>query len=132
MGIVSFVIVVSVVILGNVVPIGKDLTIVAKYTPEFLNQVLSADEFDVLTPEFIARAAGKVAGAGATVHDCQVETLRVNTEIFEKLDAHQLPADDRWRLICLDGAEMTVKAQGRMWSALGDIGESLAKVVRRA
>lgn len=103
----------------------------ARYDQDFLKSVLASDEFDVLAPEFIARSAGKVAAAGAIVHDCQVETLRVNTEIFEQLDAHQLPANDRWRVICLEGAESTVKAQGRMWGALADIGDSLAKVVKR-
>lgn len=104
----------------------------AKYDEKFLTQVLAADEFDVLEVEFIARSTKTVAASGSVVHDCQVETLKVNGDVQEKLDERQIPANDRWRVMCLDAAEVTMQAQGRMQNALGEISEALGKRVKRA
>jgi hypothetical protein len=103
----------------------------AKYSQEFLTQVLAADEFDVLEVEFIARSAKTVAGAGSVIHDCQVETTKLGDDIQDKLNKAKRPANDRWRLICLDSSEGTMKAQVRMQDAIGDITEALAKRVKR-
>ena len=104
----------------------------AKYKEEFLREVLAADEFDVLEVEFIARSTKTVASAGSVVHDCQVETTKLGDEIQDKLNKARRPANDRWRLICLESSEGTMKAQVRMQDALGDITEALAKRVKRA
>lgn len=104
----------------------------AKYDPAFLKSILDADEFDVLEVEFIARGAEKVAGAGAVIHDCQEQTLQTNGRIQFELDDRNKPADDRWRVMCLDSAEVTMQAQGRMQNALGSISEALAHRIKRA
>jgi hypothetical protein len=105
---------------------------VAKYSQEFLTQVLAADEFDVLEVEFIARSTKTVSASGALIHDCQVETKKLEMSIKQKLDEANAPADDRFRTMSLNSAEGTLQAQVRMYNALGDITEALAKRVKRA
>lgn len=103
----------------------------SRYSPEFLERVLGSDEFDVLVPEFIARSTEKVARAGAVIHDCQTETTKMSIDIATELGNAGIKHDDPFFATVIVQFDSTSKAQSRMWDAMADIAESMAKVVKR-
>lgn len=103
----------------------------AKYDKDFLKSILDADEFDVLVPEFIARGAGKVAQAGAVVHDCQQETQKNAMHWKLEMMDHQIGPGDPWYDTLSRSFSGTSDAQTTMWEALASIGHSMSKAVSR-
>lgn len=103
----------------------------AKYDKEFLQGILDADEFDILIPEFIARGAGKVAQAGAVIHDCQQETVKTAMHWKIEMMDKQIGPGDPWYEAISDSFQATSQAQSTMWDALGQIAHSMSKAVAR-
>jgi hypothetical protein len=103
----------------------------AKYDPQFLKELITSDDPDILVPEFIARATEKLASAGSAIHDCQQETIQSTKEIATELGLAKISHQDPFFAAVLESHRRTTEAQSAMWESLADIGQSLAKVVKR-
>lgn len=103
----------------------------AKYDPAFLKEVLAADEFDILVPEFVARASKGFASAGDSVTSCQERTQKMTIETASMLGNQGIGHADPVFAMILTAQAETMQAQAAMWTGLSKMNTALERVITR-
>ena len=103
----------------------------AKYDIKDVKDILADEDYDIMVPEFLARAISKTARAGSTIHENQVETTELALSTRERLDKMKISPRDPLYKALSNSHGTPLEAQSRMVTATAMMAEAIGTVTKR-